>query len=151
MGVDSGIRIRDLQNPEKKMSKSARSASSKIMLSDDPAAAGKKIMSATTDSLSEIRFDMFNQPGISNLLQIQSLITDQPLQQVILEWAGQTSYGDLKRAVASSVRQFLEDFQARVAGITDQTVLDLLATGEAYANQVASAKLLEVQRAVKLR
>ncbi len=67
MGLSSGLRVRDLQNPEKQMSKSNPNDGAKIMLSDDPAVAAKKIMSATTDSVGKIDFDMFNQPGISNL------------------------------------------------------------------------------------
>ena len=151
MQVDEGIRIRDLQHPEKKMSKSAAAAGSKIMLSDAPDAAAKKIMSATTDSLGVIKFDMFNQPGISNLLQIEALLTGLPLQDVIATWAGQTRYGDLKQKVAASTRTFLETLQTRLAAIDDQQVLDLFTTGETYANQVANAKLQEVQTAVGLR
>ena len=151
MEVDEGIRIRDLQHPEKKMSKSATAASSKIMLSDAPDAAAKKIMSATTDSLGLIKFDMFNQPGISNLLQIESLLTGLPLQDVISTWAGEARYGDLKQKVAATTRTFLEEFQAKLATIDDQRVLELLTEGEDYANEVANAKLYEVQQAVGLR
>lgn len=151
MEVDEGIRIRDLQHPEKKMSKSAAAANSKIMLSDAPDAAAKKIMSATTDSLGLIKFDMFNQPGISNLLQIESLLTGLPLQDVISTWAGETRYGDLKQKVAATTRTFLEEFQAKLATIDDQRVLALLTEGERYANEVANAKLCEVQQAVGLR
>lgn len=151
MGYDNGIRIRDLQNPEKKMSKSSDSENSKIMLGDDPKLAAKKIMSATTDSLAKIQYDMFNQPGISNLLQIESLINDVPLQDVISTWAGETRYGDLKQKVASSVSTFLENFQTEFESISDDDVFDLLSRGEAYANEVADKKLLEVQRAFALR
>ncbi len=151
MQQDAGLRIRDLLNPDKKMSKSTPSENSKIMLSDAPEKAAKKIMSATTDSLGKIKFDLFNQPGISNLLQIEALITDTPLQTVITTWAGQTSYGDLKRKVASSISAFLSDFQQQVEQIPDQLVLDLLASGEIYANQVANAKLHQVQKAMGLR
>lgn len=151
MGQDNGIRIRDLLNPTKKMSKSTAAENSKIMLSDQPAKAAKKIMSATTDSLGKVKFDMFNQPGISNLLQIESLITGVPLQDVISTWSGETSYGDLKRQVASSVSSFLTDFQAKLDQIPNQLVLDLLATGETYANQVANAKLRSAQTAFGLR
>lgn len=151
MGVDNGIRIRDLVNPEKKMSKSTAAENSKIMLSDDPQKAAKKIMSATTDSLGLVKFDMWNQPGISNLLQIESLITGLPLQDVISTWSGETRYGDLKQKVASSVSTFLTDFQAKLADITDQTILDLLVAGENYANQIADAKLHQVQQAIGLR
>lgn len=151
MGTSEGVRIRDLVNPEKKMSKSALSENSKIMLSDDPKRAAKKIMSATTDSYGKIKFDMFNQPGISNLLQIEALINDKPLQDVIATWNGETKYGDLKKQVASSVSSFLEDFQENIAAIPDEMVYELFETGEAYANDVADKKLLQLQKAFKLR
>ncbi len=151
MGTSEGVRIRDLVNPEKKMSKSALSENSKIMLSDDPKRAAKKIMSATTDSYGKIKFDMFNQPGISNLLQIEALINDKPLQDVIATWNGETKYGDLKKQAASSVSSFLEDFQENIAAIPDEMVYELFETGEAYANDVADKKLLQLQKAFKLR
>ena len=151
MGVSDGIRIRDLLNPEKKMSKSTKAENSKILLDDDPAKAAKKIMSATTDSLAKVKFDMFNQPGISNLLQIRALVSDAPLQEVISEWAGETRYGTLKQAVADGVAQMLKEFQDRMATISDDQVYDLLEKGEKYANEVANAKLLEVQKAFHLR
>ena len=151
MQVDNGIRIRDLQNPEKKMSKSNPSPNSKIMLTDTPEAAAKKIMSATTDSVGKIQYDMFNQPGISNLLQIESLISNVPLQDVISTWSGETHYGDLKQKVAASVKTFLEDFQSHLEQISDQEILDLLETGETYANEVANRKLHQVQQAFGLR
>ena len=151
MEVDNAIRIRDLLNPEKKMSKSTLAEGSKIMLDDDPSRAAKKIMSATTDSLGKVKFDMFNQPGISNLLQIEALVTNTPLQDVIATWNGKTRYGELKTKVASSVSEMLTVFQSRMAGISDGDVYDLLAAGEKYANDVANKKLLEVQKAFHLR
>ena len=151
MEVGEAIRIRDLLNPEKKMSKSTAAENSKIMLDDEPAKAIKKIMSATTDSLGKIKFDMFNQPGVSNLLTIEALVTDTPLQDVIATWAGETRYGDLKKKVASSVSGMLEEFQARLSEITNEQVYQMLEEGEKYANNVANAKLLEVQKAVGLR
>lgn len=151
MQVGDGVRIRDLQNPEKKMSKSTKSENSKIMLSDTPEQVRKKIMSATTDSVGVIRFDMFNQPGISNLLQIDALVNDIPLQEVISTWTGETHYGDLKQKVADDVAVFLDEFQRKLATISDQEVLDYLTAGEEYANEVANTKLLEAQKAFHLR
>lgn len=151
MGMSDGIRIRDLLNPEKKMSKSTVSENSKIMLDDEPAKAAKKIMSATTDSIGKIKFDMWAQPGVSNLLQIEALITNVPLQDVISTWSGETSYGDLKKKVASSVSEMLTAFQEKLAGIEDDEVYALLEIGEKYANEVAGRKLLEVQKAFGLR
>lgn len=151
MGVSDGIRIRDLLNPEKKMSKSTAAAGSKIMLDDAPELAAKKIMSATTDSFGKVKFDMWAQPGISNLLQIEALVTDTPLQDVISTWAGETRYGELKKKVASSVSQMLEGFQKRLAEISDEEVVLLLELGEEYAREVANKKLFETQKAVHLR
>lgn len=151
MGVSDGIRIRDLLNPEKKMSKSTAAEGSKIMLDDTPEKATKKIMSATTDSLGKIKFDMFNQPGISNLLQIESLVNGIPLESVIQNWAGKTEYGKLKQKVAESVAAELSAFQDKLAKISDAEVYALLEKGEAYANEVANKKLFEVQKAFNLR
>lgn len=151
MKVSDGIRIRDLQNPAKKMSKSAAAENSKIMLSDSPELIKKKIMSATTDSVGKIQYDMFNQPGISNLLQIEALVCNIPLQDVISTWAGETHYGDLKKKVAEDVAVFLGEFQRKLSGISDSEVLELFESGEKYANEAANHKLLEVQRALSLR
>lgn len=151
MGVDEGIRIRDLLNPEKKMSKSTAAENSKIMLNDEPSKAAKKIMSATTDSLGKIKYDMWGQPGISNLLQIEALVNDIPLHEVVTKWAGETRYGELKKQVAASVSNMLTDFQEKLAGISDGEVYELLEIGEKYANEVANAKLAEAEKAFGLR
>ena len=151
MGVSDGIRIRDLLNPEKKMSKSTKAENSKIMLDDAPERAAKKIMSATTDSLGKVKFDMWAQPGISNLLQIEALVNDVPLAEVVAKWSGETRYGELKKQVAGSVSTMLAEFQDRLAKISDDEVLALFDTGEKYANEVANAKLLEAQKAFGLR
>ena len=151
MEISNGVRIRDLLNPEKKMSKSTPAENSKIMLSDAPELARKKIMSATTDSFAKVRYDMFNQPGISNLLQIEALSTNTPLEEVISRWNGETRYGELKKQVAESVATMLENFQKRLADISDDEVYALLKEGEKYANEVANRKLLEVQKAFGLR
>jgi tryptophanyl-tRNA synthetase len=151
MDLTQGLRIRSLTEPEKKMSKSHESANSKILLDDDPAAAAKKIMSATTDNVGVIQFDMFNQPGVSNLLQILSLLSGVSLSEVVGEWSGKTSYGELKRATATVVEAFLMDFQARVAAISDDEVTLLLEKGEARMRPLTQEKIERVQRAVGLR
>lgn len=150
MHLENGIRIRSLTDPTKKMSKSATNEKSKILLCDDPEQAAKKIMSATTDSEGVVRFDMINQPGISNLMVIEALLTNRDIQDVIAERAGQTNYGDLKRQVANNVMHFLANFQERVNAISDDDVEAILQKGEEYANKVANTKLRQVQRAVGL-
>lgn len=148
---DTGLRIRSLTNPEKKMSKSSTDQKSKINLADTPAQARKKIMAATTDSCGVINFDWQRQPGITNLLQLLAILTNRPQAEVNAEWVGQTQYGPLKRAVAETVTTFLADFQARLAGISDETLLATLERSERAMNEVASITLLRVQKAVGLR
>lgn len=148
---DTGLRIRSLTNPEKKMSKSSTDQKSKINLADTPAQARKKIMAATTDSLGVINFDWQRQPGITNLLQLLAILTNRPQAEVNTEWVGQTQYGPLKRAVAEAVATFLTDFQTRLADISDETLLATLERSERAMNEVASITLLRVQKAVGLR
>ncbi len=150
MGSSRGVRIRDLVNPDKKMSKSTESENSKIMLSDDPKRAAKKIMSATTDSFGEVKFDPQERPGISNLLQIEALIHDQPLEEVIARWEGETKYGELKKVVAVSVEQLLTEFQQKLTEIDDSVIEAALRDGEAYAQAKSSAKLQTVYQRIGL-
>jgi tryptophanyl-tRNA synthetase len=150
-GKDQGLRIKDLLDPVKKMSKSDESGSGIIFLNDDPEAAAVKIMRATTDDVGEVKLDYQSQPGISNLLQIYALLTDQSIEDAATQFAGQTSYGDFKKDVAEEVKKFLSDFQARLAKV-DQAKLDAkLTASEATMNEQANAILLKVQKAVGLR
>lgn len=150
-GNDQGLRIKDLQNPTKKMSKSDDSGKGVIFLGDDPAVAAKKVISATTDDKAYVRFDRENQPGISNLLEILALLRGVTLEQVIQEFEGETRYGDFKQVVAKEVETFLTDFQARLAATGDDTILKKLTASEAKMNGVAGQTLLRVQQAVGLR
>ena len=151
MNVEQGIRIRDLMNPEKKMSKSTLAENSKIMLSDSPEKAAKKIMSATTDSFGSIDFDFTTRSGISNLLYIEALINNRPLEEVVNEWKGNEHYGDFKKKVASSVFELLETFQKNLESVDDSKIEELFEAGEKYANEIANKKLFEVQKKVGLR
>lgn len=150
-GKDQGLRIKDLQNPTKKMSKSDETGKGVIFLGEDPDAAARKIMSATTDDRAEIHFDRDNQPGISNLLEILALLRGGDLQQTIGEFEGQTRYGDFKKVVADETRTFLTDFQSRLATTNDQVILQKLESSEAAMASIAGATLLRAQQAVGLR
>lgn len=152
-GKDQGLRIRDLQNPTKKMSKSDESGKGVVFLSDAPEVASKKIMSAETDSVGTIpaRLDFEQQPGISNLLQMLALLNNQPAQDVVVEWAGNTSYGDLKKAVADKVSVFLSDYQERLSKVDELALQTKLEASEIAMNETANATLLKVQQAVGLR
>jgi len=148
---DTGLRIRSLTDPTKKMSKSSDDEKSKILLNDNPDAAAKKIMSATTDSIGSIHFDWTNQPGITSLLQILALLTHREQDEVNAEWEGNERYGDFKKVVAAAVRDFLIDFQASYNAITDDQLLRKLEQSERELAPIANATLLRAQQAVGLR
>lgn len=151
MGRDTGLRIRSLTDPTKKMSKSSDDDKSKILLADSPEVARKKIMSATTDSVGVINYDFDNQPGVSSLLQILSMLTGRPQDEVNAQWVGQTSYGEFKSAVADAVAAFLTDFQSRLESISDDSLLRKLEHSEAEMTKIANETLLRAQKAVGLR
>lgn len=150
-GKDQGLRIRDLIDPTKKMSKSDETGKGVIFLTDSPEAATKKIMGAATDSLASINFDMQKQPGVSNLLQLLALFSNQDLQVVVKKYQGQTQYGELKKDVASVIADFLTGFQANLKSVSDEQILAKLQQSELEMNKVANATLLKVQQAVGLR
>lgn len=150
-GKDQGLRIKDLVDPTKKMSKSDESGRGVIFLSDDPDVAYKKVMGATTDDRAEIHFDRANQPGISNLLEILSLLQGVTLQSVIDKFDGQTRYGDFKAIVADEVKNFLINFQNNLANVDETAVMAKLEQSECDLAPIANATLLRAQQAVGLR
>ena len=155
-GKDQGLRIKDLANPTKKMSKSDDTGKGVIFLGDDPQAAHKKIMSATTDSLGKVQYDRENQPGISNLLEILTLVRqdagrDVTLEQTISEFTGMERYGDFKCIVADETAEFLTNFQARLAAVDEPAIETKLESSEQAMNRIANQTLHRVQKAVGLR
>lgn len=150
-GKDQGLRIMDLMNPTKKMSKSDETGKGVIFLSDSPELAAKKIMSATTDDKANVQFDRENQPGISNLLEILALLRGVSLDDTANEFKGQERYGDFKKVVAEEVKSFLTDFQSKLANVDEQAVLAKLESSEAAMNEQANKTLYKVQQAVGLR
>jgi tryptophanyl-tRNA synthetase len=150
-GNDQGLRIKDLQDPTKKMSKSDETGNGVIFLGDQPEVAAKKIMGATTDSIGVINFDWEKQPGITNLLQLLALATERPQANVNKQWEGVTAYGDLKKAVAAAVTGFLQGLQAQLDKVDDVALLKKLIQSESAMNTAANRTLHKVQKAVGLR
>ena len=107
----TGARIMALQNPTRKMSKTDENASDYLLLLDPPELLRKKIMSAVTDSGSEVRADP-EKPGITNLLHILSAMTDRSVADLENEY-GHQGYGVFKKAVADAVIARLEPMQVR--------------------------------------
>ena len=150
-GAEQALRIKDLADPTKKMSKSDASGKGVIFLGDNPELAAKKIMSATTDDLANINYDKQNQPGITNLLDILALLRGQHPEQTASEFTGQSRYGDFKKIVADEMKVFLTDFQTRLNNLDDAAVLAKLEESETAMNEVAKSTLLRAQKAVGLR
>ncbi|MEI6053815.1 MAG: tryptophan--tRNA ligase [Candidatus Saccharibacteria bacterium] len=148
---DSGLRIRSLTDPSKKMSKSSLDEKSRILLVEDPELAAKKIMGATTDSIGVINFDMEKQPGITSLLQMLSLLSNKSQAEVNDKWVGKTSYGDFKKEVAETVKKFLIEFQTKLNSISDEELIAKLEQSERDLTPIANATLLRAQQVVGLR
>ncbi|MEG2685415.1 MAG: tryptophan--tRNA ligase [Erysipelotrichaceae bacterium] len=143
-----GAKIMSLQNPTKKMSKSAEDEKGCICLLDDPNSARKKIMSAVTDSLANVAFDPINQPGISNLLNILSSITSEPVDSIVARYAG-IGYGDFKKEVATAVFDLLNDLQSKYRTIIDNNIIEqVLNEGKSKASIIAQRKLAKVQKKI---
>lgn len=148
---EKSVRVMSLADPTNKMSKSVDDPKGTITLLDDPAEARQKVMSAETDSVGKINYDVEKQPGISNLLHILALLSDKHLDEVVQDWQGQDSYGDLKTAVGEVVEKFLTGFQSEYQKTDHAAVEEILAKGESEASKIAEAKLLKVQKVLGLR
>ena len=105
----AGAKIRSLQDPSKKMSKSDENVNGSIYLMDDPDTIVRKCKRAVTDSGSEVRYGE-DKPGISNLLEIYSVCMGKTVEEAEKDFAGK-GYGDFKLAVAESVISVLKPMQ----------------------------------------
>lgn len=150
-GKDQGLRIKDLLDPSKKMSKSDETGKGVIFLSDTPEEAKKKIMSATTDSEAHVRYGKERQPGIANLIDILALLRNTAPAEVAAQYEGMEKYGEFKAIVADEMATFLEEFQKNLANVDDTAVLAKLEKSETAMNAQANETLLRVQKAVGLR
>ncbi len=146
--TEVGQKIYSLQDPTKKMSKSEENPKGTIDLLDDPAAARKKIMSAVTDSLGIIKYDPENQPGISNLLTIQSVLSGESIESIVARYEGK-GYGELKKEIGQTVFDFLTDLQAKYKEIiASGKVNEVLKEGAIKASRIADKKVDKVYRKI---
>ncbi len=137
-----GGRIMDLQEPTNKMSTSTSSEQGAVYISDAPAAIRKKFKSAVTDSGREVRYDPKEKPGVSNLLEIMSVATGEPIDALEQRFAN-AGYGDLKEAVGESVVQLLSPIRERFDALrADERELQrLLGVGAEKARRVSEPTL----------
>ena len=145
-----GTKIMDLQDPTKKMSKSAENPKGVIYMLDDLAAIRKKIMSATTDSEMLIKYDPENKPGISNLINIYISLTGKTIEEVEKEFEG-SNYGTFKKAVADVVVDFVEGVQNRYNVLINSGELDkILDEGIKFVEPIAKAKYEDMRKKMGL-
>ncbi len=146
----NGARIKSLQDPLKKMSKSDPNKKSTITLLDTPKEIEKKIKSAVTDSEGIVAFDVENKPGVSNLLIIESALTGTSIEDLVAQYKG-VGYGDFKASVAKSVIDHLTPIQERYETLLHSEQLDdILDEGARKANAMAQKTLKKMENAMGL-
>jgi tryptophanyl-tRNA synthetase len=139
-----GGRIRSLIDPTKKMSKSDSNPNATVSLLDPEEVIRKKIKSATTDSGSEIMYDMENKPGISNLLDLYSETSGKSVEEIERECTGKR-YGEFKEIVAESVVNCLGQLQSKYFELRNSDKLDgILKQGAQKSYELSHKKLEEV-------
>lgn len=144
-----GARIMSLSDPTKKMSKSDPKGD--IFLKDEPNIIRKKIMSAITDTGSDIYYDPINKPGISNLLQIYAALSDITIEEAQAKFKDIHQYGEFKKIVADKVLEELVPFQERYKTfLNNKTINEVLNAGKEKARYVANKTLTKVKKTVGL-
>ena len=150
MMSEVGVKIMDLQEPTKKMSKSDETYKGVILLLDDEKTIRKKIMSAVTDSDNKIYYDKDNKPGVSNLLTIYSSLKNISIEEAE-DYFKDYNYGNFKKEVADLVVSVLSNIQTKYNEIINGTMLDdILDKGREKTYEIAKEKTLDVFRKVGL-
>jgi tryptophanyl-tRNA synthetase len=140
-----GARIMDLQRPESKMTTTGGVEGGTLLVLDEPDVARKKVMSAVTDSGTEVR-RADDKPGITNLIEILSVIRGADAAEIEREFDG-SGYGDFKAAVADAVVEYLAPVRERYAELrADEAGLrQTLEAGAEKARAIAVDTLADVR------
>lgn len=140
----AGSRIMGLDDPTKKMSKSATSENNYIALNDSPEKIRDKFKRAVTDSGKEIKFSPNDKPAISNLLNIYHLLSGKTVTDIENKYVG-SGYGEFKKDLGDLTVKYLAPIQKRLAELDDTKVMKILNDGAKKANKIAGKKLKEAQ------
>ena len=145
----AGARVMDLQDPTSKMSKSATSDSGLVYLLDDNASISKKFKRAVTDSDGEVKYDVTNKPGVSNLLDILSASTGKPVEELASQYS---QYGALKSDTGDAVIAVVEPIRTRFQELMQDKgeLTRLLSIGNERARNVAAVTLQRAHSAIGL-
>ena len=142
----AGAKIMSLTDPLRKMSKSDN-PESYISLFDSPQNIKKKIKTATTDSRKEIKYNVFQKPGISNLLTIYSLFSNTPIKQIEKEFKNK-GYQIFKEKLAHLLIEKLQPFQAKKKEFASQQkhLEKILSQGAKKAEIIAKKTMEKVRK-----
>ena len=142
----SGARVRSLQEPTKKMSKSDENQNAFISLKDDKDTIIRKFKRAVTDSEARVCIGE-GKDGVNNLIEIYAAVTGKTPDEITREFEGR-GYGDFKLAVGEAVAQTLEPIQQRFADLMkDKAQLEaLMRTGAQRASAVAERTLKKAMK-----
>lgn len=144
-----GSMVMDLQDPSRKMSKSRSGPQGMILLLEPPESMTRKIKRAVTDNESEVRYDPVDKPGVSNLLELLAVATDESPTQLADKYP---NYGTLKSDTAQAVVEFLRPLQQKYAEVRAEPGLieDVLKKGADQARSIAGPTLARAREAVGL-
>jgi tryptophanyl-tRNA synthetase len=137
-----GGRIMDLQEPDNRMSTTRGTPQGTVRMLDPPDTIRKKFKTAVTDSGTDVRHDPEEKPGISNLLEIMSVATGEPIPELEARYDG-SGYGQFKQDVGEAVVQLFVPIQERYEQLrADESELKaLLARGADKARETSAPTL----------
>ncbi|MDD6920549.1 MAG: tryptophan--tRNA ligase [Eubacteriales bacterium] len=139
--LKEGAKIMALDDPTKKMSKSAANELSKIGLLDDDAKIKKAIMKATTDSEGIVKYDMDNKPGISNLINIYTAFSDLSVEEIEKKYDG-VGYGQFKKDLVEVLINGLKPIREKFHEIRNSDeLISVLDDGAKRAEAIATEVL----------
>jgi len=142
---EEGARIKNLQEPERLMSTSAGKPEGVVRMIDPPDVVRRKFKTAVTDSGRDVRHDPVEKPGVSNLIEIMSVVTGRRINEIEAEYDG-SGYGPFKENVGEAVVELLTPIQQRYEQLrADERELQrLLGIGAEKARKASEPTLAEM-------
>ena len=141
--IGQGAKIMGLDDPTKKMSKSAKNPANYLALTDDAETIRKKIARAVTDSGKEIKSGP-GKPAISNLLNIYHLLSGISIHDLEEKYTG-CGYAEFKNDLAKVIIDFLKPIQEKIKTIDQKTINQILAAGTGKAQTLSQLTLNRVK------
>jgi tryptophanyl-tRNA synthetase len=141
---ETGGRVMNLQEPDVKMSKSRGAESGTVLMLDPPETIRKKVKTAVTDSGTDVRYDPEEKPGISNLIELLTVVTGESIKDVESRYDG-SGYGQFKQDVGDAIVELLDPIAKRYRELrSDVGELERMLTVGADKARAASAPTLEL-------